>query len=57
VYASDLDVFDLIYEKEGRDLKRTIGRVIGLAKANRKTPFAALRKWVGVSADSLPGAR
>jgi predicted aminopeptidase len=57
VYASDLDVFDQIYEKEGRDLKRTIGRVIGLAKANPKSPFAALRKWVGVSADSLPGPR
>ncbi|HMF88070.1 MAG TPA: aminopeptidase [Gemmatimonadaceae bacterium] len=53
VYASDLDVFDLIYEKEGQDLKRAIGRVIGLAKANPKEPFAALRRWVGVSADSL----
>jgi predicted aminopeptidase len=46
VYASDLDVFDLIYEKEGRDLKRTIGRIIGLAKSNSKQPFAALRAWV-----------
>ena len=53
VYASDLDVFDQIYEKEGRDLKRTIGRVIGLAKANPKAPFAALRKWVGISPDSV----
>ena len=47
IYASDLDVFDLLYEKEGRDLKRAIGRVIGLAKANPKTPFVALRQWVG----------
>jgi predicted aminopeptidase len=54
VYASDLDVFDLIYEKERRDLKRAIGRVIGLAKANPKTPFTALRRWVGV--DSLSSA-
>jgi predicted aminopeptidase len=53
VYASDLDVFDLIYEREGRDLKRAIGRVIGLAKANPKEPFVALRRWVGVRADSL----
>jgi predicted aminopeptidase len=45
VYASDLDVFDLIYEKEGRDLKRAIGRVIALAKSEPKDPFAALRKW------------
>jgi predicted aminopeptidase len=50
VYASDLDVFDLIYEKEGRDLKRAIGRVIGLAKANPKEPFIALRRWVGMLA-------
>jgi predicted aminopeptidase len=48
VYASDLDVFDRVYEREGRDLKRTIGRVIGLAKSNPKNPFAALRAWVGV---------
>ena len=47
VYASDLDVFDLIYEKEGKDLKRAIGRIIGLAKSNPKSPFTALRKWVG----------
>lgn len=56
VYASDLDVFDLIYEMEGRDLKRAIGRVIGLAKANPKEPFAGLRRWVGVRADSLVNA-
>ncbi len=47
VYATDLDVFDRLYEKEGRDLKRSIGRIIGLAKANPKDPFLALRKWVG----------
>jgi len=47
VYATDLDVFDRVYEKEGRDLTRTIGRIIGLAKSNPKAPFLALRKWVG----------
>jgi predicted aminopeptidase len=47
VYASDLDVFDRIYDREGRDLKRTIGRIIGLAKSNPKAPFAALRSWAG----------
>jgi predicted aminopeptidase len=48
VYASDLDVFDLVYEKEGRNLKRTIGRVIALAKSTPAHPFSALRKYVGV---------
>ena len=57
VYASDLDVFDRIYEKEGRDLRRSIGRMIGLAKANPKDPFAGLRRWVGVRADSLVSSR
>jgi predicted aminopeptidase len=47
VYASDLDVFDQIFEKEGRNLRHTIGRVIGLAKANKDNPFAGLRRWVG----------
>lgn len=46
VYASDLDVFDLIYEREGNDLRRTIGRVIGLAKGNSRDPFEALRTWL-----------
>jgi predicted aminopeptidase len=49
VYATDLDVFDRVYEKEGRDLRRTIGRIIGLAKSSPKDPFLALRSWVGVN--------
>ncbi len=47
VYASDLDVFDQVYAREGRDLKRTIGRVIALAKSRPEAPFAAIRQWVG----------
>jgi predicted aminopeptidase len=57
VYASDLDVFDRVYEREGRDLKRTIGRVIALAKANAKEPFSGLRQWAGVNPDSLANSR
>jgi predicted aminopeptidase len=49
VYATDLDVFDRVYEKEGRDLKRTIGRIIELAKSSPKNPFAAVRQWAGAS--------
>jgi predicted aminopeptidase len=47
VYASDLDVFDLVYQREGADLRRTIGRVIALAKSDPAHPFAALRKFAG----------
>jgi predicted aminopeptidase len=46
VYATDLDVFDRVYEKEGRDLRRTIGRIIGLAKSNPRDPFSVLENWV-----------
>jgi len=49
VYASDLDLFDRLYEREGRDLKRTIGRVIALAKLHPKAPFTAVRLWLGLS--------
>jgi predicted aminopeptidase len=49
VYASDLDVFDRIYEKEGRNLRRTISRVIGLAKSSKDDPFAALHLWAANS--------
>ena len=49
VYASDLDVFDRVYEKEGRNLRRTIGRIISLANSNRAQPFVALAQWAGVS--------
>jgi predicted aminopeptidase len=47
VYAKNLELFDAIYEREGRDLKRTIGRVIGLAKSSPKDPYGALSRWVG----------
>jgi predicted aminopeptidase len=49
VYATDLDVFDRVYEKEGRDLRRAIGRIISLAKAGKKNPFDALRGWTAGS--------
>jgi predicted aminopeptidase len=47
VYARNLDLFDAIYEREGRDLKRTIGRIIALAKSSPKDPYAALRTRLG----------
>jgi predicted aminopeptidase len=47
VYARNLDLFDAVYEREGRDLKRTIGRIIALAKSSPKDPYAGLRVWLG----------
>ena len=51
VYLTDLWLFDAVYEREGRDLKRTIARVIALAKARPREPYAALRDWVGTTVD------
>ena len=47
VYLTDLWLFDAVYEREGRDLRRTIARVIALARSRPKSPYAALREWVG----------
>jgi len=49
VYATDLDLFDRIYERENRDLRRTIGRIITLAKREPGPPFSELRRWLGAT--------
>ena len=57
VYASDLDLFDRIYDREGRDLKRAIGRVIAVAKKNENDPFGGLRAWLGAGVPAETGAK
>jgi hypothetical protein len=47
VYARNLELFDAIYAKEEQNLRRTIGRVIGLAKSSPKDPYGALQRWLG----------
>jgi hypothetical protein len=46
VYATDLDVFDRIYEKLGRNLKRSIGLIVRLAKSDLDNSLDAVRQWV-----------
>lgn len=46
VYARNLDLFDAVYAREGSNLKRAIGRIIGLAKASPKDPYDGLRRWL-----------
>ncbi|HUQ47975.1 MAG TPA: aminopeptidase [Gemmatimonadaceae bacterium] len=48
VYAKNLDLFDRIYVKEGRNLRYAIGRIISLAKANPKDPFLGIKRWLGM---------
>ncbi|HEX2723712.1 MAG TPA: aminopeptidase [Gemmatimonadaceae bacterium] len=47
VYAKDLDLFDAVYEREGHNLRHAIGRVITLARSDKKNPYGALRRWLG----------
>jgi len=48
VYAKDLDLFDRIYTREGRNLKRSIARIIALARSDKKDPYGAVRRWLGL---------
>ena len=55
VYAKELAMFDEVYRAEGRDLRATIARVIGLARSKQDDPFGAIRAFLAtVSAESPP---
>ena len=54
LYATDLDVFDEVYDREAHSLKRAIGRVISLAKRQPADPFHALESWVRATALDAP---
>lgn len=46
IYLTDLGLFDAVYEREGRDLRRTIARVTDLAEERPGEPYGALRDWL-----------
>ena len=46
IYLTDLELFDRVWEREGRDLRRTIARVVELAK-DADDPYAAVKAWLG----------
>ena len=43
IYDTDLDLFDAVWWREQGDLRRTVTRIIDLAKSQPKDPFGALR--------------
>ncbi len=45
IYTTDLDDFDAVYEREGRDVKAAVARIIALAKSRPADPFGAVRDW------------
>lgn len=56
VYAKNLDLFDQVFAREGKNLRRTIGRIIDLAKKMPNDPFEALRVWLGASSTGASGS-
>ena len=63
LYASDLELFDRVYEREDRDLDRAVHRILEIAK-DQRDPFEALREWLeppmaaweGIEEDSTTAA-
>jgi predicted aminopeptidase len=47
IYLTDLDLFEQVFEREGRDARRAIDRVIELARSRPDDPYTALRVWLG----------
>ena len=43
VYRTDLENFDAVYARSGGDVRRSVDRIIALARAGHDDPFAALR--------------
>jgi predicted aminopeptidase len=46
IYLTDLDLFDSVFAREGRDIRRATHRIIALAKSDPKQPYQALRRWL-----------
>jgi predicted aminopeptidase len=46
VYARDLDLFDAVWAREGRDLRRAARRVEALVRARADDPYAAVADWL-----------
>jgi predicted aminopeptidase len=47
IYLTDLDLFERVFEREGRDARRAIDRVIALARSRPDDPYVAIREWLG----------
>lgn len=46
IYLTDLDLFDQVWLRQGRDLRKTVAQVVALAKSEPKDPYGALRTWL-----------
>lgn len=46
IYLTDLDLFDSVYVRENRSVRRAVERIIALANGDKDHPYAALRSWL-----------
>jgi predicted aminopeptidase len=46
LYYQNLDLFELVYQQHGQDMKAAITAVMAAARSNEKDPFAAVRALV-----------
>jgi predicted aminopeptidase len=46
IYQTDLALFDAVFFREGDNVRKTVKRVIALAKSDPKKPYDALRTWL-----------
>ena len=51
IYLTDLDLFERVLQRENGDVRATISRLLALARSRPKTPYAAVRGYLG-DADS-----
>jgi predicted aminopeptidase len=56
IYLTDLDLFDAVYERERRDLRATVRRIIELARSEPDDPYGALRRWLDAVWPAVVGA-
>lgn len=54
IYRTGLDDFDAVYLREDRDLRRSITRIIALAKSRPAAPMAAVREWLSSAGAEAP---
>lgn len=46
IYLTDVDLFDAVWLREGRNLASAVARIIELAKSDPKNPFGAVRRYI-----------
>jgi predicted aminopeptidase len=47
IYLTDLDLFERVYDGRQRDIRASIATLIALARADKKSPYNAVRRFLG----------